>query len=152
MHLPTYLTLLATAERTLATSYRRVAHGHADEADVRYTCDRFDRQCVGRAEALVPVIRHYQDRLEPEPDRLHPSAIPAARPGPVGLLRDLQDLYQLANLVDITWIMVGQAAAGARDRTLLDVVDRSGPEVAEQLAWLRTRMRAAAPQTLLVAP
>ncbi|HEY1176379.1 MAG TPA: hypothetical protein VGF17_09495 [Phytomonospora sp.] len=48
--------------------------------------------------------------------------------------------------------MVGQAAAGARDRTLLDVVARSGPEVAEQLAWLRTRMRAAAPQTLLVAP
>jgi hypothetical protein len=68
------------------------------------------------------------------------------------MLRDLQDLYQLANLVDITWTVVGQAASGARDRDLLHVVQRCAPEISAQLAWLRMRMKAAAPQTLLVAP
>lgn len=53
--------------------------------------------------------------------------------------------------MDSTWAMVGQAAHGARDRDLIDVVARCGREVTAQLAWLRMRMKAAAPQTLLVA-
>jgi hypothetical protein len=152
MHLPTYLTLLSIAEQTLATSYQRVADGHAEDVDVHYTCMHFDRHCTQHAQALDPILQQYRDRRQREPDRLHPHALPSARPGPIGLLRDLQDLYQLANLVDITWILVGQAAAGARDHALLDTVARCGPETTAQLAWLRTRMKAAAPQTLLVAP
>lgn len=82
---------------------------------------------------------------------MHPSGLTSPRSGPVGLLRDLQDLYQLANLVGITWTLVGQAAYGARDRELIDIVERCDREMAAQLAWLRMRMRAAAPQALLVA-
>jgi hypothetical protein len=152
MHLPTYLTLLSTAELALATSYRRVADGHAEEADVRYTCAHFDRHCTQHAQTLVPILQRYQDRRQAEPDRLSPLAMSAARSGPIGLLRDLQDLYQSAHLVDITWVLVGQAAAGSRDRVLLDAVATCSPEITAQLAWLRSRMKAAAPQTLLVAP
>lgn len=47
--------------------------------------------------------------------------------------------------------MVGQAAYGARDRELVDLVEQCGHELGAQLAWLRMRMKAAAPQTLLVA-
>lgn len=69
----------------------------------------------------------------------------------MGLLRDLQDLYQLANLIEVTWTLVGQAAYGARDPDLIDIVERCDRGTTAQLAWLRMRMRAAAPQTLLVA-
>lgn len=152
MHLPAYLTMLASAEQTLAGSCRQVAGGHADEADVRYACEDFARQCTSHAEALAPIVSRYADRRQAEPDRLHPAGLAAARSGPAGLLRDLQDLYQLASLVEITWTLVGQAAAGARDRDLLRTADRSAAETTAQLAWLRTRMKATAPQTLLVAP
>ena len=152
MHLTTYLTLLSAAERTLADSYVVVSGGHADEADVHYTCADLARQATSHVEALAPAVDRYADRAEPEPDRLHPPGLDATRTGPVGLLRDLQDLYQLASLVDITWAVVGQAAAGARDRDLIDTVAACHPQTTAQLAWLRSRMRAAAPQTLLVAP
>lgn len=152
MHLPTYLTMLTTAERTLAHSHRQVAAGHAGESDVHYTCADFARRCTAHAEALAPIAERYADRRQAEPDRLHPSGLEATRSGPIGLLRDLQDLYQLAGHVDITWTLVGQAAAGARDRALLGVVAWCHPEITTQLSWLRMRMKAAAPQTLLVAP
>jgi hypothetical protein len=69
----------------------------------------------------------------------------------LGLLRDLQDLYLIADLVDITWTMVKQAAQGLRDAELLDVVGWCDGETSTQLAWLRTRMKQAAPQALIAA-
>lgn len=152
MHLPAYLTLLSSAGQTQANSYRQVAVGHAGEPDVRYICEDFARQCAAHAEALAPIVVRYADRRQDEPDRLHPAGLTSPRSGPAGLLRDLQDLYQLASLVEITWILVGQAAAGARDRDLLQVADRCAAQITAQLAWLRTHMKAVAPQTLLVAP
>ncbi|GIL25838.1 hypothetical protein [Actinocatenispora comari] len=151
MHLCTYLILLAAAEQTLADSYVTVSQGHADEADVHYTCADFARQATAHVEALAPVTARYTDRREPEPERLRPDGLTTTRGGPVGLLRDLQDLYQLVSLVDITWALVGQAAAGARDRELIDTVAGCHGQTTAQHAWLRSRMRAAAPQTLLVA-
>ncbi|MDR0359535.1 MAG: hypothetical protein LBJ87_08755 [bacterium] len=151
MHLTTYLDLLATAERTLGQSYRAVATGHHVDADVHYTCLRFARYCLDHADGLTLFVSRYDRMREAEPERLHPPGLTAARSGPVGLLRDLQDLYQLGNLVEITWTLVGQAAHGARDRDLIDLATRNEHDVTAQLAWLRTRMRFAAPQTLLVA-
>jgi hypothetical protein len=52
---------------------------------------------------------------------------------------------------DISWTMIGQAAQGARDAALLDAVHACAHDTTIQLAWLRTRMKAAAPQVLLVA-
>jgi hypothetical protein len=43
------------------------------------------------------------------------------------------------------------AAQGVRDRRLLTVVTRCEGETAIQLKWLRTRMKEAAPQALVVA-
>jgi hypothetical protein len=151
MHLTTYLHLLHRAEETLGVSYRHVGDGHRADADVHYTCRRFAEDCAGHAQALEPILLRYERVAEPEPERLHPPGLTGSRNGPVGLLRDLQDLFQLAALVDSTWMMVGQAAHGARDRDLIDVVTRYDRDMSAQLAWLRMRMKAAAPQTLLVA-
>jgi hypothetical protein len=67
------------------------------------------------------------------------------------MLRDLQDLFLLASLVDITWGMVKQAAQGLRDTELLAVVEQCEQQTKVQLGWLNTRMKQAAPQALIMA-
>jgi hypothetical protein len=51
----------------------------------------------------------------------------------------------------MAWTLAGQAAQGARDRELLEVVQDSEGETEIQLKWLRTRLKQAAPQALVVA-
>jgi anaerobic selenocysteine-containing dehydrogenase len=84
-------------------------------------------------------------------ERLYHELFDEVRQGSLGLLRDLQDLYVMAQFCDITWTMIGQAALGARDRELLEVVETCEGQTAAQIKWLKTRMKQAAPQVLLVA-
>jgi hypothetical protein len=57
----------------------------------------------------------------------------------------------MANFCDIAWTMIGQAAQGTADKELLGVVSACEGETSTQIKWLKTRMKQAAPQTLLVA-
>lgn len=52
---------------------------------------------------------------------------------------------------DISWTVIGQAAQGVRDNDPYAVVQRCEGETATQLKWIRTRMKEAAPQALIVA-
>ena len=151
MHLTTYLRLLDDTGQALAAAYRQVAEGHRLDFDVHYACLGFAGQCDTHGAALAALIERYAGAAEPEPEHLRPSGPDCPRSGPLGLLRDLQDLYQFASLVDITWTLVGQAAQGARDRELIAVATRCNQQTTGQLAWLRARMKAEAPQALLVA-
>src|SRR5215218_5295562 len=128
MQLAHYLGLLCHAEDELGRAFGEVGDAHGDEPDIRHLCARLADECNDHAEQLA-----------------------GTRSGPLGLLRDLHDLYLMATECDIAWTLVGQAAQGARDRDLLDVVQRCEGETAVQLKWLRTRMRQAAPQALVVA-
>ncbi|GAA2557558.1 hypothetical protein GCM10010423_69040 [Streptomyces levis] len=80
---------------------------------------------------------------------LHADGLSRTRSGGVGLLRDLQDLYTLASFVDITWTVLAQAAHGTRDRELLDIVQTCKTDTQRQLRWLNTRIKQAAPQSLI---
>ena len=152
MNLKIYLGLLHKAEETLATSYRQVAEGHGAEPDVHFLCLALAAQCDEHQLLLQPVVERYgEDRSANEPERLHAEGLSQTRSGPVGLLRDLQDLYLLASLVDITWTMVKQAASALRDDELLSVVAQCDSETSTQLKWLQTRMKQAAPQALVAA-
>ncbi|MGN6425387.1 MAG: hypothetical protein ACTHMF_01120 [Leifsonia sp.] len=152
MKLPVYLGLLAESESTLAESYRQVAEAHGDEPDVHALCLSLAAQCDAHRERLQPVIDRVGESTEDdEPERLHADALSEPRSGPLGLLRDLQDLYLLASMTDITWSMIGQSAMALRDAELLSVVQACDTETAVQLRWLRTRMKQAAPQALIAA-
>jgi hypothetical protein len=152
MNLKIYLGLLHKAEETLAESYRQVAAGHGAEPDVHFLCLTLARQCDEHQRLLQPVVERYgEDTPGNEPERLHAQGLAETRNGPVGLLRDLQDLYLLANFVDITWTMVKQAAAALRDEELLGVVTQCDSQTSTQLKWLQTRMKQAAPQALVAA-
>ena len=151
MHLANYLGYLHTAELNLAEGFRKVADGYAEEADVYHTCNTLAKQCETHAEQLKPFVDRYGEESPEEPNRLYHDLFDETRSGGLGLLRDLHDLYLMASTCDISWTMIGQAAQGARDRELLEVVNACDGQTATQIKWLRTRMKQAAPQALLVA-
>ncbi|AUZ88533.1 hypothetical protein ACX80U_15940 [Arthrobacter sp. TmT3-37] len=152
MKLPVYLGLLAEAEQILARSFRVVAEGHSDEPDVHFIVRTLAEQCDRHVERLQPVIGRFGSDVEGEEEhRVTADGVVEVRAGPLGLLLDLQDLYVLVHHLDIMWTMVGQAAAGSRDRQLLDIVERCEQDADLQSRWLRTRMKQSAPQALLVA-
>jgi len=151
VHLGHYLRLLHTAQENLAGGFRTVAHGHADEADIVRLCHKLAAQCDAHAEQLAGHADRYADAASDEPDALHSDIFRGPRSGALGLLRDLQDLYVMAAEVDVVWTLVGQAAQGARDEALFGVVTACEAETAIQLKWLRTRLKQAAPQALVVA-
>jgi hypothetical protein len=155
LHLATYVGLADHSEATLADSFRAVAEGHAAVADVYHTCRTLAGLSDTHRELLAPVAERYgEDESDgvDEPERLHASGLAEVRSGEIGLLRDLQDLHVLADLVRTTWLVVAQGAQGLRDHELLDVARRAAAGTQRQTSWLDTRIRAAAPQALIVAP
>ncbi|WP_028651762.1 hypothetical protein [Nocardioides halotolerans] len=151
-HLATYVGLVDHSEQVLADSFRTVADGHAHVADVHHLCLTLAGMCDRHREQLAPVVERYGEEDLDEPERLRADALLQAREGEIGLLRDLQDLHLLASLVKSTWVVIAQGAQGLRDRDLLEVAQSSQQETDRQLTWLNTRMKAAAPQALIVAP
>jgi hypothetical protein len=151
MHLGNYLGMVHRAELNLASAYREVIQRHGDEPDVDGICRKLARQCEEHAGRLKPFADRYGEDAPQEPERLHSDLFQGTRSGSLGLLRDLQDLYLMASEVDICWTIIRQAAQGVRDADLLAAVQACDSETAVQIQWLRTRMKQAAPQTLLVA-
>jgi hypothetical protein len=146
-----YLGLLHRAQINLADAFREVAGAHSDEPDVSNLCRKLAAECDDHATQLAPFAERYGEDAPDEPDRLHSELFRGPRSGGLGLLRDLHDLYLMATECDLAWTLVGQAAQGARDRELFAVVGRCEGETAIQLKWLRTRLKEAAPQALVVA-
>lgn len=151
MHVEHLLHLLHHAQLDLARAFREVGEGHRDETDVFHLTHKLARQCDAHAERLEPFRERYRQGGTQGPDRLHAEMFSGTRGGALGLLRDLLDLYVMAARCDMAWTLTGQAAKGLRDDELLQVVDDCEGETALALKWLRTRMKAAAPQALLVA-
>ena len=155
-HLPTYVGLLHRTEQTLADSFRAVGEGHAAEGDVFHTCRTLAGMSDEHVRLLAPVVQRYGEQGQgddvEEPERLHADGLAQTRAGAVGLLRDLQDLHVLGTLAQTTWTVVRQGAQGLRDHELLEIAEQAGSSTSRQLSWLLTRMKAAAPQALLMSP
>lgn len=144
-----YLDLLHRSKEQLAAALREIGEAHAEEPDVHSICRKLASDADRHAEQLKPLVDRYGEDTD-EPDRLHSELFEGARSGPLGLLRDLHDLYLMATECDITWTLLGQAAQGLRHHDLLEVVRSCEGDTTVHLSWLKTRMKAAAPQTLVV--
>ncbi len=152
MYLSNYLGMLHRAEEDLAEGFRKVGDGHGAEPDIYAICHTLAGQCDERAEKVGSFAERYGE-VEPgegdRPGRALFGGVP--REGALGLLRDLHDLHTLASFCDLAWTMIGQAAQGTQDAKLLEVVQDCEGETDDQLRWLETRMKQAAPQILVVA-
>ncbi|MEV0381208.1 molybdopterin dinucleotide binding domain-containing protein [Nonomuraea sp. NPDC050643] len=136
--------------RAPATAFRDAAATHGGEPDVVRICERLAGQCDEHVRALRPFVERYAGDTSDEPGRPRSSLFSGARDGGLGLLRDPHGLCLMAADCDICWALIGQAAQGARDEPLLETAGRDEDEAAVRLLWLRTRMKQAAPQTLVV--
>src|SRR3954467_2312274 len=95
---------------------------------------RAESQVEEHARLVGPFVAEYPPEPGHDPERLHGELFGGPRTGPLGLLRDLHDLYLMATECDIIWTLLAQAAQGARDVELLDVVQRCEGETARQMA------------------
>jgi hypothetical protein len=150
VHLAHYLGLLHRAEVALAAAFREVGNGHSEEPDVVAICGKLAAECDRHAEWLMPFAERYGEDAPDEPERLSSELFRGVRGGGLGPLRDLHDLYLMGCECDMAWTLVGQAAQGARDTQLAELVGRCEGETSTQLEWLTTRMKEAAPQALVV--
>jgi hypothetical protein len=139
------------SELELGRAYRKVSERHADEPDVYSTCQLLAGQCDAHADRLASFadrLASFADRYgeneDNEPPELYSDLFGGTRDGTLGFLRDLHDLYIMASEADISWMLVGQAAQGARDQDLFGTVSEREGETAAQLKWLKTRMKQSA--------
>jgi hypothetical protein len=116
MYLANYLGILHQSEQDLAAAFRKVGEGYAAEADVNHTCNTLAKQCELHAERLRPFVDRYGEERDDEPERLYRELFDEIRGGSLGLLRDLHELYVMANFCDISWTMIGQAAQRIADK------------------------------------
>jgi hypothetical protein len=146
MRLGHYLMLVHKIEYANAGALRTLAGAHRDEVDVAATSERLAQRASRRATALEPYLQRYGAG---EVD--HSTVFTPSPPGPLALLRDLHAVALVASDCALAWEVIGPAAAAARDQELFDVSGYCVLDATTQLKWLRTRMKEAAPQTLVVA-
>lgn len=151
MHTGNYLQLVSNSEEQLAQAFRQVAGQHGDEPDIYQPCQLLAAWSDQHAETLRPLLERYADTTSDEPERLHQVLFHQPRTGSLALLRDLHDLWLLASEVSLCWMVLLQAAQGLRDAQLRETCQQLNVETDRQLTWLITRIKQAAPQTLIVA-
>lgn len=149
MHVANYLALLQNSEQQLVDALLTVATHHGDEPDIYTTCKLLASWSGTHIEALDPLIDRYAEQKSEEPEQLSTALFHEPRTGSLALLRDLHDLWLLANEVNLCWMVLSQAAKALRDQDLQAACDREGEQTQRQISWLRTRIQQAAPQLLV---
>ena len=104
--------------------------------------------CAEEAESVKPFIAAYHKDGSEDPNGSAKKLFEGPRSGGLGLLRDLHDLWLAANEVRLGYEAVKQAAKALHDQALVEICERSLSKTDRQIAWLRTRIDQAAPQTL----
>lgn len=151
MHVGNYLGLLHSSEQQLADAFTTIADHHGDEPDIAQTCQLLSSWSREHVQALKPLIDRYSEQKSEEPERLSKTLFEEPRTGSLALLRDLHDLWLLANQVHLCSIVLSQAAKALRDKELEAACENLGGQTKRQIAWLLTRIKQAAPQSLVVA-
>lgn len=153
---------LYRAEEELADEYVKVGERLVVEQDVWYDCKRFAEQCHMHADAIRPFAARHEQELDPPDDdtvgetttaalRHKLSELLGRRPeSGLLLLASLRQLYVQAQEVSFHWIVAGQLAQATRDQELLTLVDELHRETLTQIKWLKTQVKLASPQALVV--
>lgn len=151
MHVGNYLGLVHTSEQQLADAFLAIANHHGDEPDILQTCQMLASWSQQNIKTMKPLVDRYSEERNDEPERLNQSLFESPRSGSLALLRDLHDLWLITQEVQLCWIVLDQAAKALRDRELKAIGEQCSQTTKRQSDWLMTRIKQAAPQTLVVA-
>jgi len=152
MHIEHYIDFVHRTEIDLAKAFELVANAHSDEVDVYQNCTLLSSWSAALAKGFEPIARRYANEHNKEPERISQSLLRETRKGGMALLRDLHDLYLIVTEVQVGCTILLQGATALRDNALVSMCEETQRQSKRQLSWLMTRMKAAAPQTLIVAP
>ena len=150
MHVGNYLGLAEASETHLAESLLHVARHHAAEPDVKQMTELLAFWSGANKAALAPLVARHEETREAEPEALHRALFHGPRSGSLGLVRDLHDLWLLAQEVTLAYELLMQAGRSLRDEEMLRIVEEASRQTRRQADWLRTRIDQAAPQALAV--
>ena len=149
-HIADYIGLLDLSEQRLVKGFDQVRATHPDEPDIGPMCMKFAAWSRTASEELQVFAARYGERREGEPERLDEALLKQRKQGGFDLLRDLHDLWLMVNESLISVTVLEQAAQALRDTELQEVLGRIQDRNERQRTWLMTRIRQAAPQTLVV--
>jgi hypothetical protein len=153
-HVASYITLVHEGEQRLAESMGTVGRAQHDESEVLHGLALLADLSRQNVAALAPHEARHRERreeeVEHEPEDFFAEPVAEAREGPIGLLRDLQDLLALATFVQSSWTVVQQGARAMKDEELKAVCQLALGHNEQQCRWLRTHLKLAAPQALLL--
>jgi anaerobic selenocysteine-containing dehydrogenase len=150
MHVANYLGLARRSEAHLAESFRSVADRHGHEPDVLQMTRLMASWSDENIREIEPLVEQYDESREDEPEKLHRALFHGPRGGGLGLVRDLHDLWLLAQETSLAYELLTQAAHALRDEEMLAVLGCAWTRTRRQADWLRTRIDHAAPQALTV--
>ena len=151
MHIGTYIELVHKGQQDLAEAFLLVSTKHAVEPDIHELCKLLATWSQLLVEKIKPFAEKYSEEKDDEPDRLLKDFFEQNRKGALALLRDLHDLWLMANEANVSAIILRQAAQGLRDKELMALCDELEKKSERQISWLLTRMKSAAPQVLIAA-
>ena len=151
MHIGKYIDLVHRTEKDLVDAFKLVAKAHGNEVDVEQTCPLLSTWSEQLADELEPVAKRYKKESDKEPDRLTKTLLKKTRKGSMALLRDLHDLYLIVSEVLICCTILKQGGTALADEELVAVCEEIERQTTRQSSWLMTRIKSAAPQTLIVA-
>lgn len=149
-HLADYIGLLIESEDLLARAFDQTRETHASAPDMPGECTLMAGWSREAAAALRPFVARYGERQEGEPKRLERALMVQRGGSAFDLLRDLQDLFLLANESLVSAAILDQAATALRDEELRAVLAWVRSQNDRQREWLFGRCRQTAPQTLTV--
>jgi hypothetical protein len=95
------------------------------------------------------MLSRYAEKQEDEAERFVKSLL-TVRTESFGLLKDLHDLWSMANEVKLGWIILRQCSKALRDEKLQPSCMQFGPETVRQIQWLIMKIKHSAPQILTV--
>lgn len=150
MHVGNYLGIVKASEEQLANAFFTVAEHHKDEPDIDSVCHLQAAWSRQHVEQIKPLCEKYSEQKNAEPERLYQVLFQGTRTGSLALLRDLHDLWLLANEVHLCWLVLDQAAKALRDQQFEKTCLECDQQTQRQLAFLLTRIKQSAPQTLIV--
>jgi hypothetical protein len=151
MHVGNYLGILHRSEQDLADAFKTIADHHSDEPDVYNMCKLLASWSEEHVKDIKPLVDRYSEEKSDEPDRLKQSLFEQPRSGSLALVRDLHDLWLLANEIHLCYIILLQAARALRDLEMEKICEQFDQQTERQILWLLTRIKQAAPQALVVA-
>jgi hypothetical protein len=149
-HVARFIGLALASEEQSQQALALVAERHRADFDIRLGATTLSVWSRENVDSLGPMIDRYGTVRSDQPRQLRAALFGARRPGAVGLLMDLKDLALLVEHSSLTWTMLFQGAKELHDMELLGIAGNARDHNRRQLAWLRTQIEHAAPETLAV--